>query len=126
LKTITDADGTLKHVKHLAVHIGSRLIGSTANLAAADYISEVFKQGALSLEKQEFSCPDWVDEHTSLKLNGTPNIALSSKGIRDIYHTTCDTFEWISGEKLAEVLQLALDLIDVFDNKDLSWSRPKN
>lgn len=70
MKTITD--GTLEHVKHLAVHIGSRLIGSTGNLAAADYIREVFKQTGLSLEKQEFSCPDWIEEHTSLELNGEP------------------------------------------------------
>jgi len=63
----------MEHVKHLAVHIGSRLIGSTANLAAADYISEVFKQAGLSLiEEQEFACPDWIEEHTSLELNGEP------------------------------------------------------
>jgi aminopeptidase YwaD len=68
LKTI--ADGTLEHVKYLAVHIGSRPIGSTANLAAADYVSKVFKQNGLSLEKQEISCPDWTEEHTSLELNG--------------------------------------------------------
>jgi aminopeptidase YwaD len=68
----TIIDGTLEHVKHLAVHIGSRLIGSTANLAAADYISEIFQQTSLSLEKQEFSCPCWVEEHTSLELNGEP------------------------------------------------------
>jgi len=70
LKTTTN--GTLEHVKHLAVHIGSRLIGSTGNLAAADYISEVFNQNGLSLEKQEFSCPDWIEEHTALELNGEP------------------------------------------------------
>jgi len=70
LKTISDAYGTLEHVKHLSVHIGSRPIGSTANLAAADYISDVFKQAGLTLEKQEFSCPDWIEEHSSLELNG--------------------------------------------------------
>jgi aminopeptidase YwaD len=70
LKTITDAYGTLEHVKHLAVHIGSRLIGSTANLAAAEYISEVFKHSGLSVEKQDIPCPDWVEEHTTLELNG--------------------------------------------------------
>ncbi|HVF24394.1 MAG TPA: M28 family peptidase [Anaerolineales bacterium] len=68
MKTITDR--TLEHVKHLAVHIGSRPIGSIANLAAADYISDVFKQAGLTLEKQEFSCPNWIEEHTSLELNG--------------------------------------------------------
>jgi hypothetical protein len=66
LKTI--ADGTLEHVKHLAVQIGSRPIGSPANLAAADYISGVFRQSGLSIERQEIPCPDWAAEQTSLDL----------------------------------------------------------
>jgi aminopeptidase YwaD len=70
LKTIADAFGTLEYVKHLAVHMGSRPIGSTTNLAAADYISETFKQSGLSIEGQEISCPNWAEEHTSLELNG--------------------------------------------------------
>jgi hypothetical protein len=41
-----------------------------ANLSAADYIGEVFKQSGLAIERQEISCPNWVDEHTSLELNG--------------------------------------------------------
>lgn len=72
MKTIGDAFGTLGHVKHLSVHIGSRPIGSIANLAAADYISDVFKQSGLSVETQEISCPEWIEEHTSLELNGEP------------------------------------------------------
>ena len=70
MKTITDAYGTLEHVKHLAVTIGSRPIGSPANIAAANYISDVFKQAGLTLETQEFPCPDWTQEQTSLELNG--------------------------------------------------------
>jgi Zn-dependent M28 family amino/carboxypeptidase len=66
-----------------------------------------------------------ASDHYIFYSHGTPSIAFTSKGIRDIYHTPSDTFEWISGEKLAEATQLALDLIDVLDNKDLSWSRPK-
>jgi aminopeptidase YwaD len=68
LKTI--ADGTLEHVNHLAVQIGSRPIGSPANLAAADYISGVFKHSGLAVEEQEIPCPDWVAEQTSLELHG--------------------------------------------------------
>jgi aminopeptidase YwaD len=70
LNTIADAYGTLKHVEWLAVQIGSRPIGSTANLSAADYISQVFKQNDLSLERQEISCPDWITNYTFLELNG--------------------------------------------------------
>jgi aminopeptidase YwaD len=64
------AERSLEHVKHLSVQIGSRPIGSPANLAAADYISEVFKNCGLSLEKQEIPCPDWSVEQTSVELNG--------------------------------------------------------
>jgi aminopeptidase YwaD len=60
----------LEHVERLAVHIGSRPIGSTANLAAADYIGEVFRQCGLSVEEQEISVPNWIVEHTSLALDG--------------------------------------------------------
>lgn len=68
MKSISDR--ALEHVEHLSVQIGSRPIGSPANLAAADYISNIFKQNGLSLEKQEIPCPDWVAEYTSLELNG--------------------------------------------------------
>ena len=68
MKSISDR--ALEHVEYLSVQVGSRPIGSPANLAAADYISDVFKQNGLSIEKQDIACPDWVAEHTSLELNG--------------------------------------------------------
>jgi aminopeptidase YwaD len=66
-----------------------------------------------------------ASDHYIFYSNGTPSIAFTSKGIKDIYHTFSDTFEWISGEKLAETVRLVLDLIEVLDSKDLLWSRPK-
>jgi len=66
-----------------------------------------------------------ASDHYIFYSNGVPSMALTSRGIRDIYHTSFDTFEWISGEKLAEAVQLCLDSFEVLDNKDLSWSRPK-
>ena len=66
-----------------------------------------------------------ASDHYIFYSHGTPSIALASKGIRDIYHTMSDTIEWISGEKLAEAVQFGLDLVEVLDQKDLSWTRPK-
>jgi len=66
-----------------------------------------------------------ASDHYIFYSNGTPSIALTSKGIRDIYHTLSDTFEWISGEKLAETIQFVLDLFEELDQKNLLWSRPK-
>ena len=70
MKTI--ADGALEHVRSLAVDIGTRPIGSPANLAAADYIHDVFQRSGLAVERQEIPCPDWAAEHTSLAFHGEP------------------------------------------------------
>ena len=70
MKINSDVYGTLEHVERLAVHIGSRPIGSAANLAAAEYIGDLFKEWGLSVEEQAILCPDWIAEHTSLELNG--------------------------------------------------------
>ena len=65
-----------------------------------------------------------ASDHYIFYSNGAPSVALTSKGLRDLYHTLSDTIEWISPEKLAESVQLVMDLVDVLDTKDLSWSRP--
>ena len=83
MKTIAEAAS--EHVERLAVHIGSRPIGSTANLAAADYIGEVFQRCGLALETQEIPCPDWIDEQTSLELNGE-----SLEAFANTFSPSCD------------------------------------
>ncbi len=65
-----------------------------------------------------------ASDHYIFYSNGVPSVALTSRGLRDAYHTFSDTFEWISGEKLAESVRLVLDLMEVLDNQELSWSRP--
>ena len=81
------ADGTLKHAERLAVQIGCRPIGSIANLAAAEYISEVFGQSGLAVEKQEISCPQWIEEYTHLELDGEPLEASANT-----FSPACDIF----------------------------------
>jgi hypothetical protein len=66
-----------------------------------------------------------ASDHYIFYSHGTPSIAFGSKGVRDLYHTPSDTIEWISRDKLTEALRLALDLIEVLDHKDTSWSRPE-
>jgi aminopeptidase YwaD len=83
------------------------------------------------VDEKRRACPGVIraepwpaSDHYIFYSNGTPSIAFTSKGIRDIFHTPSDTFEWISGAKLAEAARLALELIDVLDEKDPAWSRP--
>ncbi len=66
-----------------------------------------------------------ASDHYIFYSNGVPSIALTSKGVRDIFHTPTDTIDWISGDKLAESVHLVLDVFEDLDKKDLSWSRPK-
>ena len=66
-----------------------------------------------------------ASDHYIFYSNGVPSIALTSKGVRDIFHTLTDTIDWISGDKLAESVQLVLDVFEDLDEKDPSWSRPK-
>jgi aminopeptidase YwaD len=67
-----------------------------------------------------------ASDHYIFYSNGVPSIALTSKGVRDIFHTLTDTIDWISGDKLAESVQLVLDVFEDLDKKDLSWSRAKS
>ena len=66
-----------------------------------------------------------ASDHYIFYSNGVPSIALTSRGIKDIFHTLSDTIEWISAEKLAEAVQLTLDLVEALDDKELSWTRPQ-
>jgi aminopeptidase YwaD len=67
-----------------------------------------------------------ASDHYIFYSHGTPSLALTSKGIRDVYHTQSDTIEWISAEKLAESIQLVLDVFEDLDKKGSSWSRRTN
>ena len=104
MKTI--AEQALEHVKHLSVEIGNRPIGSTANHAAADYISEVFRGARLSVEKQEIPCPAWVAEETSLEMNGEPLEASANT-----FSPSCD----ISMETISVCTPAELELASITD-----------
>jgi aminopeptidase YwaD len=67
---ISIADEAMAHVNHLAREIGNRIIGSPGNHTAAAYIAAQFRQAGLSLEFQQFPCPNWLEESTSLELAG--------------------------------------------------------
>ena len=67
---LSTAQQAMRHLERFASEIGSRTIGSPGNHAAADYIAELFQGAGLEVEFQDFPCPDWMEEFTSLKLRG--------------------------------------------------------
>ena len=106
LKTRSDVHEALEHVRHLAVNIGSRLIGSPSNLAAADYIGSVFQESGLSVERQEIPCPDWVAESTLLELDGQ---SLEASG--NTFSPSCD----ISASTMPVCTPAELELASIAD-----------
>ncbi len=60
------------HVRHLAVDITSRTLGSAGHHAAADYILAHFADAGLAVERQALAVPDWEELSTSLTLAGQP------------------------------------------------------
>ena len=69
---------TLQHVKYLCDEIGARPLGSAANRAAEAYVELVLRKAGLKVERQDFPCPDWVDENTVLELDGQRLLAAAN------------------------------------------------
>jgi aminopeptidase YwaD len=64
------ASRAMEHLDHLCREIGPRPVGSTANLAAADYVQGVLQNCGLDVTLQEFPCPLWEEKETRLELEG--------------------------------------------------------
>ena len=61
-----------QHLDVLSVQIGSRPIGSPANLAAQNYIRGVMAELGYVVEVQEYPCPAWQDHGATLTVTGDP------------------------------------------------------
>ncbi len=100
----------------------SQLFTSLAGFAQLDALLDQALKHYLGVMRVD---PWSASDHYIFYSNGIPSIALTSTGIRDIFHTLSDTIDWISGEKLAESVKLVLDLFEELDSKGPSWSRPR-
>lgn len=88
-----------RHIYELAVNIGERPTGSTANQRAENYISQIFTQNEFQVELQEFNCIDWEENVATLKVGGTAVDVEPSP-----YSLPCDVQAGI--EVLQNILQL--------------------
>jgi aminopeptidase YwaD len=113
---------TLSNIDGVCPYTGTNTVTSLAGSADLEALIDQKLARYTGVMKVE---PWPASDHYIFYSNGTPCIALTSKGIRDVFHTESDTFDWISGEKLAEAGRLVLDLVEELDNRDLSWSRPQ-
>lgn len=71
----------------------------------------------------------WVEpwpqsNHSTFAWRGVPAIALSSIGAFGLAHSPLDTIDWVSVDKLNEVVALVTEIIAAVQGKPLEWSRP--
>ncbi len=59
-----------EHLDHLVKQIGCRMIGTEGNLAAADYIENVFEKATLDVRRQIYPCLSWQAERCALQIAG--------------------------------------------------------
>jgi aminopeptidase YwaD len=71
-----------------------------------------------------WTAPWPASNHYTFYSRGVPSIALSSKGVVNIWHTPKDTIDWVSEDKLAEVVQWVLDIVGHLHDKSTAWTRP--
>ena len=71
----------------------------------------------------------WVDpwpqsNHSTFAMRGVPSLAFTSRGAPHLAHLRSDTIDWISPTKLAELVALAGDIVELLNRKTPAWTRP--
>ena len=88
--------------------------------------SESYKKVVSSI-KEKYPGIVWVkpwpqSNHTTFTRRGVPGVALSSLGL-DIAHSTADTLEWMSADKLSEIVMFVADIVHAVEKYPLDWFR---
>jgi aminopeptidase YwaD len=105
--------------------IGHILASSSIAIFSA---SEAFSQRAAKLT-QNYPGVVWVEpwpqsNHSTFAWRGVPSLAFSSHGSILHFHDRDDRPEWISKQKLEEVIELTADLLMDLQTVDPEWTRP--
>lgn len=100
------------------------------NSVSAMAASETLSAWVARLQKHKYPrvtpVPPWpASDHYTFVSHGVPAIAFCSTGCSSHpYHQPADTIQWISEDRLDEVVQFVLDLVEGLAGKSCSWCRP--
>lgn len=67
--------------------------------------------------------PWYESDHTAFFTRGVPSLALSSIGVTNTMHQPIDTLEWISPEKLGEVISFITNFVESLQDRSIEWCR---
>ena len=70
----------------------------------------------------------WADpwpqsNHSTFAFRGVPSAAFTAQGVTGLHHQPADTVAWASAGKLAEVAQVAAEIVSVVQGKSPEWAR---
>ena len=60
----------MTHLHKFSVELGTRMMGSPTDHAAAEYVRQVFTDAGLQVEEQRWDCPYWTCADVVLEING--------------------------------------------------------
>jgi aminopeptidase YwaD len=67
--------------------------------------------------------PWFESDHTAFLNQGVPCIPIASVGVGSVFHSPADTIEWISPEKLDEVVSLVSEIVESLGEGSPEWCR---
>lgn len=70
----------------------------------------------------------WADpwpqsNHSTFAFRGVPSVAFTAQGVNGLHHQPADRVEWASAGKLAEVAQVAAEIVSAVQGQPPGWSR---
>lgn len=92
-------------------------------MAGSDPLLHQLKAMKGRYESIQWTDPWYESNHYTFFSRGVPSIPFSCTGVKHLLHTKEDRFEWISAEKCWEVFQIAMDIIDMLQDKSPEWTR---
>ncbi len=102
-----------------------QLLGSTSitTLAAAQPFQDVVAACRDRYPGVVGVGPWYESDHSSFAWRGVPSVAISSVGMANVLHLAADTVDWVSAEKVEQVVSLVVELVEALQDRPQGWGR---
>jgi Iap family predicted aminopeptidase len=104
--------------------VGQRVgVNSITTMGCSDEFQTHVRQVHNGYPGVAWGDPWFESDHTAFLNQGVPCVPITSVGVGSVFHSPADTIEWISPEKLDEVVSLVRDIVESIGDKTPEWCR---
>jgi len=104
--------------------IGMRLGSNNISLySASDALCQQIDETLAAYPGVVWTDPWPESNHSTFAWRGVPSIAFCTDGMRTVHHQPGDTLDWISADKVSELVALVTDLATAIQHQPAAWSR---